>query len=243
MRSMTIADPNLRAAVDDYARGDHRHIDPRTADIRYRQGSAGRGGPPDPARHGIVARGQRAAGPCPLPRFCEDARGSEVAEHRARHRRRADRDICVAAGGSPHRASACRDRKLDPRGGPWRKERLDPGDRRGQRDRRHCPRGRSVPANAGRRRRGARGGGARARRTAACRGKLPQAVRVLGRRNLRHDARRRAAERQPGAGADDGLCHAAGSDQRHRRHRRYGLCPSRGAGGIRAADAARRHGP
>ena len=66
---------------------------------------------------------------------------------------------------------------------------------------------------------------------------------VLGRRNLRHDARRRAAQRQPGAGADDGLRHAAGSDQRHRRHRGYGLCPSRGAGGIRAADAARRHGP
>ena len=42
---------------------------------------------------------------------------------------------------------------------------------------------------------------------------------VLGRRNLRHDARRRAAQRQSGAGADDGLRHAAGSDQRHRRHR------------------------
>ena len=42
---------------------------------------------------------------------------------------------------------------------------------------------------------------------------------VLGRRNLRHDARRRAAQCQPGAGADDGLRHAAGSDQRHRRHR------------------------
>ena len=66
---------------------------------------------------------------------------------------------------------------------------------------------------------------------------------VFGRRNLRHDARRRAAQRQPGAGADDGLCHAAGSDQRHRRHRGCGLCPSRGAGGIRAADAARRHDP
>ena len=50
---------------------------------------------------------------------------------------------------------------------------------------------------------------------------------VLGRRNLRHDAGRRAAQRQPGAGADDGLRHAAGSDQRHRRHRGYGLCPSR----------------
>ena len=67
----------------------------------------------------------------------------------------------------------------------------------------------------------ARGGGARAGRTAARRGKLSQAVRSLGRRNLRHDARRRAAQRQPGAGADDGLRHAAGSDQRHRRRRRY----------------------
>ena len=47
---------------------------------------------------------------------------------------------------------------------------------------------------------------------------------VLGRRNLRHDARRLAAERQPGTGADDGLCDAAGSDQRHRQHRAQRLC-------------------
>jgi HAMP domain-containing protein len=56
-------------------------------------------------------------------------------------------------------------------------------------------------------------------------------------------ARRFAAERQPGAGADDGLRHAAGSDQRHRRYRGHDLCRSRGTCGVPAADAARRHGP
>ena len=38
------------------------HIDPRAADRRYRQGGAGYRGPPDPARHRIVARGQRRGG-------------------------------------------------------------------------------------------------------------------------------------------------------------------------------------
>ena len=232
MRSMTIAEPKLRTAVDDYAEAIIAHIDPRTADLRYRQGGAGHRGPPDPARHRIVARGQRAPRPRAVARFCPDADGSEMAEHRARHRRRADRAVRGAAGGAPHRASAGLDRDLDPRGGRRREERLDPGDRRRQRDRRHRPRRRSVPADAGRRRRRARGGGARAGRTASRRGKLSQAVRSLGRRHLRHDARRRAAQRQPGAGADDGLRHAAGSDQRHRRRRRYGLRPSRGARGI-----------
>ena len=49
----------------------------------------------------------------------------------------------------------------------------------------------------------------------------------LGRRHLCHDAGRRAAQRQSGAGADDGLRHAAGSDQRHRRRRPHRLRPSR----------------
>ena len=37
----------------------------------------------------------------------------------------------------------------------------------------------------------------------------------FGRRNLRHDAGRRTAQRQSGSGADHGLRDAAGSDQRH----------------------------
>ena len=124
------------------------------------------------------------------------------------------------------------DRELDPRGGRRRAEHRDPGDRPRQRDRRHCPRCRSVPADAGRRRRGARGRGAGAGRTAAGRGKLSQAVRGVGGRHLCHDAGWRAAQRQSGAGADDGLCHAAGSDPRHRRHCRNSLRPARSAGGI-----------
>ncbi len=66
---------------------------------------------------------------------------------------------------------------------------------------------------------------------------------VVGRWNLRHDARWRAAQCQPGAGADDGLRHAAGFAQRHRRHRRFGLRRSPSTGGIPAADATRRHCP
>ena len=38
---------------------------------------------------------------------------------------------------------------------------------------------------------------------------------IFGRRNLRHDAGRRTAQRQSGSGADHGLRDAAGSDQRH----------------------------
>ena len=59
MRSMTITEPKLRAAVDDYAEAIIGDLDPRAADRRYRQGGAGHRGPPDPARHRIVARGQR----------------------------------------------------------------------------------------------------------------------------------------------------------------------------------------
>ena len=87
-----------------------------------------------------------------------------------------------------------------------------------QRDRRYRARRRSVSPHAGRRRHRARGGGSRAGRAAAGRGKLSQAVRRLGRRNLRDDAGRRAAQRQSGAGADDGIRYAGRSDQRHRRH-------------------------
>ena len=146
MRSLTIADPKLRAAVDDYAEAIIAHIDPRTADRRYRQGGAGHRGPPDPARDRIVARGQRAPRPRAVPRFRPDAGRGEMAEHRARHRRRPDRAVRGAVGGSPHRASAGVDRDLDPRGGRRREEHLDPRDRRRQRDRRHRPRRRSVPA-------------------------------------------------------------------------------------------------
>ena len=134
------------------------------------------------------------------------------------------------------------DRDGDPRAGRRREAHLDSRHRRGQRDRRHRARRRSVPPHAGRCRRRARGGGPRAGRAAARRGKLSQAVRGLGRRHLCDDAGRRAAQRQSGAGADDGLRHAGGSDRRHQRHRAHDLCPSGGARGISGADAARRHG-
>ena len=132
MRSMTIADPNLRAVVDDYA------LAIVNISIRERQIS-------DIDREVLGAEGRLIQRVTELLRDVSERRGrvlsrdfartldrSEVAEHRARHRRCPDRALCLAAGGSPHRASACRDRKLDSHGGPWRKERLDPGDRRGQ---------------------------------------------------------------------------------------------------------------
>ena len=109
------------------------------------------------------------------------------------------------------------------------KAHLDSRHRRQQRDRRYRARRRSVPPHAGRRRRGARSGGPRAGRAAARRGKLSQAVRRLGRRNLRDDAGRRAAQRQSGAGADDGIRHAGRSDPRHQRYRAHDLCSSGGA--------------
>ena len=131
---------------------------------------------------------------------------------------------------------------LDPRAGRRQEGHLDSRHRCQQRDRRYRAGRRSVPSHPGRGRRGARGGGARAGRAAAGRGKLSQAVRRFGRRNLRDDAGRRASQRQPGAGADDGLRHAAGADGRRRRHRRSDLRPSAGARRISEADAARRHG-
>ena len=217
---MTISDPALRTAVKPTP----------TRSSRYRSGSVRS---PISTRRFSAPKGRliqrvtellrephRAAGACSLARFRAHADRSEMAEHRARHRRRADRTVRGGVGGPPHRAAAGIDRELDPRGGGRREERLDPGDRRRQRDRRHRACRRSVPPNPGRCRHGARGGGARARRAAARRRELPQAVRVLGRRNLRHDAGRRTAQRQSGAGADDGIRDAAGADQRHRRHRR-----------------------
>ena len=107
--------------------------------------------------------------------------------------------------GAADRAAAGDDRELDPRARRRREGHLDPGDRPRQRDRRHRARGRSVPPHAGRGRHGARGGGAGAHRAAAGRRELPQTVRGLGRRHLRHDAGRRSPQRQSGAGADDGL--------------------------------------
>ena len=110
-----------------------------------------------------------------------------------------------------------------------------PCHRREQRDRRYRARRRSVPPHAGRRRRRARSGGSCAGRAAARRGKLSQAVRRLGRRDLCDDAGRRAAQRQSGAGADDGIRHAGGSDPRHRRHQPDHLRASGGARGIPVA--------
>ena len=119
---MTITDSKLRAAVDDYAEAII------SISIRERQIA-------DIDKEVLGAEGrliQRVTellrevserrGHVLVPRFCADARRSQVAEHRARHRRRPDRAVGVAAGGPPHRASACLDRNLDPRGGRRRKE-------------------------------------------------------------------------------------------------------------------------
>ena len=191
MRALTITDPKLRTAVDDYAEAII------AISIRERQiadidkevlGTEGR----------LIQRVTEllrevsdAARPCAVARFRQDAGGSEMAEHRARHRRRPDRIVRGAVRGPADRASAGLDRDLDPRGGRRRKERLDPGDRRRQRDRRYRAGRRSVPPDPGRCRRGARGGGARAGRAAPGRGKLSQAVRSP--RSTESTSRRRAA--------------------------------------------------
>ena len=166
-----------------------------------------------------------------------------MAEHRARHGRRPDRDFRGAVRGQPHRASAGLDRNLDPRAGRRPEGCLDSPDRREQRDRRHRARRRSVPPDSGGSRHRARSGGSCAGRAAARRGKLSQTVRRLGRRDLCDDAGRRAAQCQSGAGADDGIRHAGGSDPRHRRYQPDHLRASGGARRIPVPDAARRHGP
>ena len=209
MRSMTIPDPELRTAVDGYAEAII------AISIRERQIS-------DIDKEVLGAEGRLIQRVTELLREVSARRGHVLSRDFARTLTEAKWQSIVLgtagvliglfaalSGGSAHRASAGIDRNLDPRGGRRRDQRLDPGNRRGQRDRRYRPRRRSIPADAGRCRRRARGGGAGAGRTAARRGKLSQTVRGVGRRNLRHDARRRAAQRQSGAGADDGLRHAA----------------------------------
>ena len=190
MRAQPISDPSSPGRRR-LCGGDHRHRDPGTPDRRYRQGSAGHRGAVDPARHRAVAPGERAARPCPVARFCPDARGGEMAEHRARHGRRHYRPVRGTARGPPHRASAGGHCGLDPRGGGRREERQHPRDRRRQRDRRYRAGGRSVPPDPGRCGRRARGGGEGARRAAAGGGKLPKTVRILGRRHLCDHAPRR----------------------------------------------------
>ena len=242
MRSMTIADPKLRTAVDDYAEAII------AISIRERQIS-------DIDKEVLGAEGRLIQRVTELLREVSARRGHVLSRDFARTLAEAKwQSIVLGTAGvliglfaavlvvrrtvRPLASIATSIRAVA--GGET--ERLDPGDRRRQRDRRHRPRRRSVPPDAGRCRRRARGGGARAGRAAARRGKLSQTVRRLGRRDLCHDAGRRAAQRQSGAGADDGLRHAAGSDQRHRRRRRHRLRRSAGARGISAADAARRHG-
>ena len=129
----------------------------------------------------------------------------QVAEHRARHARRADRNLCRDLRGPPHRASAGRDRAVDPGARRRQQGRLDPGHRCPERDRRHRARRRSVPPHAVGGRQRARGRGARAQRAAARGRELSQAVRGLHRRHLCDDAGRRTAQRQSGAGADHGI--------------------------------------
>ena len=243
MRTMTIPDPKLRVAVDGYAEAIIG------ISIRERQIS-------DIDKEVLGTEGRLIQRVTELLREVSARRGHILSRDFARTLTEAKwQSIVLGTAGVLIGLFAAllvvrrtvrplaNDCELDPRGGRRRAEHRDPGDRPRQRDRRHRPRRRSVPADAGRRRRGARGRGAGAGRTAAGRGKLSQAVRGLGGRHLRHDAGRCAAQRQSGAGADDGLRHAAGPDRRHRRHRRNHLRSTRSAGGIRAADAARRHGP
>ena len=229
MRAVTIPDPRLRTAVDNYAEAiialsvRERQI----ADIdKEVLGSEGRliGRVTELLREVSARRSQVLSRD-----LAKTLAQGQMAEHRARHRRRADRAVGGAVRGAADRASAGLDRDLDPRAGRRQEGHLDSRHRCQQRDRRYRAGRRSVPSHPGRGRRGARGGGTRAGRAAPGRGKLSQAVRRFGRRNLRDDAGRRASQRQSGAGADDGLRHAAGSDGRRRRHRRSDLCPSAGA--------------
>ena len=166
----------------------------------------------------------------------------QMAKHRARNNRRPDRPCRGAVRGAPDRPSAQGHRRGHPLACRRREAHLDPRNRRRQRDRRYRARRRGIPPLAGRCRRGARGGDPRFGRAAACRGKLSQAVRRFGRRNLCDHAGRHAAQRQSGAGADHGIRDAGGFDQQHRRHLGCDLRSSGGARGIPVADAARRHG-
>ena len=244
MRSMTIADPKLRAAVDDYAEAIIG------ISIRERQISdidkevLGAEGPPDPARYRIVARSQRAARSRALPRFRQDAGGSQVAEHRARHRRRADRAFRRAVGGSPHRASAGIDRNLDPCGG--RRRDRTPRSRRPMWTTRsaispappkYSARRWSMPMPRARRRcaRSPNSGSPR-KAIASCSKSSVDGIYVTTPGGALLNANP-ALARMMGYATPQDLINGIGdiADTVY--------VDPRGAGGIRAADAARRHGP
>src|SRR5260370_660893 len=80
-------------------RRDHHDFGDGGRDRQARQGSAGHRRPADRARHRIAARTQRAAGKGALARLRADAGGGQVAEHRARYRRRPDPAIRGAVPG------------------------------------------------------------------------------------------------------------------------------------------------
>ena len=177
MRSMTIADPKLRAAVDDYA------LAIVSISIRERQIS-------DIDKEVLGAEGRLIQRVTELLREVSERRGRILSRDFARTLAEAKwQSIVLGTAGvliglfasllvvrrtvRPLAAIATSIRTVA--GGE--KSASIPATDVGQRDRRHCPRRRSIPADAGRCRHRARGGGARARRTAACRGKLPQAVR------------------------------------------------------------------
>ena len=108
--------------------------------------------------------------------------------------------------GPPHGAAACRDRAVDPGAGGRQQGRRDsrtPTSTTRSAISRAPPKCSAAPwseADA------AREAAVRALgRTAARRGELSQAVRSLDRRHLCHDAGRRTAQRQSGAGADHGI--------------------------------------
>ena len=243
MRALTIPDPKLRTRRRQLRRGDHRGIGPRAADRGYRQGGARLRGPPDRARHRTLARGQRAPQPCAVPRSRENAGQGQMAEHRARHRRRPDRVVGGVVRGAADRPSAGVDRR--PRSARWPEARRTP---------------RFPPPMS-------------ATRSAISRGPPKCSVAPWSRptRRARRRCARLAEQRlaeesyrklfegsvdgiyvtTPGGAllnANPALARMMGydtpqrSDGRHRRHRRSDLCPSAGARRISEADAARRHG-
>ncbi len=229
MRALPITTSGAAFGDRCLCRRDQRDFGDRSRDRQARQGGAGHRRPADRAGHRTVARRQRPPRPRAGTGFRPHPARRQMAEHHPGHRRRPDRAGRGAVRGAPDGATAEVDRQIDPRAGRRREAHLDPGDRRQQRDRRHRPRRRGVSPLAGRCRRRARGGDPRAGRAAARRGKLSQAVRGLGRRHLRDDPGRRAAQRQSGAGADDGLRDAGAVDRRHQRHLAHDLCGSGGA--------------
>ncbi len=213
MRALKIDDPSLRAAVDTYAdamisiAGTEGEIVTLDKEVL---GTEGRliGRVTELLRELSGRRGRVLS-----RQFAPDACRGEMAEHRAWHDRRPDRFFRSSLRGSPHRPSAGVDCGRNQGSGRGPQGHIDSGNRCHQRDRGHRACRRSVSPNTGRRRRRARSRGSRAGRAAAGRGELSQAVRMLSRRHLCHDAGGRASECQSSAGADHGIRHAGAIDR------------------------------